>query len=302
MPRHFISKHAIQACSIQACFIEVKFIQSSAMQLAKVMVKKSLVGIWILSASVLLGGCAGLTKNVRVSPVLHESAQDERERRNKAELESKRKETSNTVGLENTVGTSSPKTSTVNPSMSNRRIDTGFQVLSRKSVNTEASGKFSEATAAIAAKDYANAEALLLALISSFPEYASSRTNLALIYVNTGRIDEALPLLRDAIAIEPRDCIPRVQLALVERSRNNFVAAEQAYLGCLKKQPNNAIAQINLGILYELYMGRFEDALAAYDEYQQLVSTPDQRVAGWIANLTRRVKTTSQLAAGELYK
>jgi tetratricopeptide (TPR) repeat protein len=171
-----------------------------------------------------------------------------------------------------------------------------------KPVNSRASRKFFQATTAIGIEDYINAETLLLELISSFPEYASPRTNLALIYVNTGRVDEALPLLHDAIAMVPRDCIPQIQLALVERSRNEFAAAETAYLVCLKAEPGNAIAHLNLGILYELYMGRFEDALAAYDEYQQLVGTPDQRVAGWIANLSRRIKTTSQLAIGEHFK
>jgi len=174
------------------------------------------------------------------------------------------------------------------------------EIVPQVPVDQKAAVLFANAEKMIAAEDFASAESLLLQLIVVFPQYSSPRTNLAILYVNTGRADEAVPLLRAAIAIEPKDCIPRMQLGLIERSRNDFVAAEQAYLGCLAQQPNNADVHLNLGILYELYMGRFEDALAAYDQYQQMVTTPDRRVAGWISNLSRRVKKTSQLASGEL--
>ena len=43
------------------------------------------------------------------------------------------------------------------------------------------------------------------------------------------------------------------------------------------------------GILYELYLGRFDDALKAYQTYQTLTDTPDLRVAGWVSDLQRRL-------------
>jgi len=44
-----------------------------------------------------------------------------------------------------------------------------------------------------------------------------------------------------------------------------------------------------LGILYELYLGRLDDALQAYQTYQTLSENPDMRVAGWVSDLERRI-------------
>ena len=48
-------------------------------------------------------------------------------------------------------------------------------------------------------------------------------------------------------------------------------------------------AYLNLGILYELYLGRLDDALQAYQKYQALSESADQRVAGWVSDLERRL-------------
>ena len=188
-----------------------------------------------------------------------------------------------------------------NDSINVRSTIESVQLGSQTSVDSKAVKKFALAALAITEEDFTRAESLLLELISTYPEYSSVRTNLAVLYSNTGRVDEALPLLDTAISLEPKDCLPRIQLGLIERSRNNFPAAEQAYLDCLVVQPNNSTALINLGILYELYIGHFENAIAAYDRYQQSVLAPDQRVALWISNLSRRLKTTSQLASGDQF-
>jgi hypothetical protein len=50
-----------------------------------------------------------------------------------------------------------------------------------------------------------------------------------------------------------------------------------------------APAYLNLAILYELYMGRFADALLAYQDYQLALPQPDSRVSGWMMDLERRI-------------
>ncbi len=189
---------------------------------------------------------------------------------------------------------------TLEPGFESRSMDPVF--VSKLPVKPAAEKLFTAANEAIERENFQEAESFLLNLIDQHPEFSSARTNLALLFVSRGRTEEAIPLLEAAILIEPKDCIPRIQLGLIERGRHNFANAEQAYLDCLNEHPENATALINLGILYELYMGRFEDALAAYDRYQRSMNAPDQRVALWIANLSRRLKTMSQLASGEQYQ
>ncbi len=101
-----------------------------------------------------------------------------------------------------------------------------------------------------------------------------------------------------AISIEPKNCAPYVQLGLLQRKRFNFDQAEQAYLRCLSIDPDYSNAHLNLGILYEIYQGKLSAALGAYEKYQSLLSEPDKRVAVWIADLSRRIKSVSQIAAG----
>ena len=49
---------------------------------------------------------------------------------------------------------------------------------------------------------------------------------------------------------------------------------------------------LNLGILYEVYLGKLPQALEAYREYQELqasVGAEDARVKGWVIDLERRL-------------
>ena len=48
-------------------------------------------------------------------------------------------------------------------------------------------------------------------------------------------------------------------------------------------------AWTNLGILYELYLGKLPEALEYYRTYQSMLSEPDRRVQGWVMDLERRL-------------
>jgi tetratricopeptide (TPR) repeat protein len=98
--------------------------------------------------------------------------------------------------------------------------------------------------------------------------------------------DEAA--LEAAVAAAPDDCAARTALALRLRHDGAFADAETHYLACLAARPDFAPAQLNLGILYELYLNRPADALEAYRRYQALTGAPDPRVAGWMQNIERR--------------
>jgi tetratricopeptide (TPR) repeat protein len=94
--------------------------------------------------------------------------------------------------------------------------------------------------------------------------------------------------LQAAVTAAPDNCAARTALALHLRHEGAFAEAETHYLACLAARPDFAPAQLNLGILYELYLDRPADALEAYRRYQALTGAPDPRVNGWIQDITRR--------------
>ena len=153
---------------------------------------------------------------------------------------------------------------------------------------------FQQANTALGEKDYAAAEQLLLQLISVYPQYASSYTNLGIVYANTQREEQAYAQFDRALVASPNDCQPLVQIGLLARQQRDFIRAEASFKRCILVNPDFAAAHLELGILYELYMGRLVASLSAYHTAQRI--QPDNRVARWIVLLQRRLDAADQLA------
>ncbi|MEZ5557334.1 MAG: tetratricopeptide repeat protein [Pseudomonadales bacterium] len=148
---------------------------------------------------------------------------------------------------------------------------------------------FARATEALRDGQLDTAEVLLLEVTSDQPELAGPWINLAEVYNRQGRADEAEQALLRAVQANPANCVARNELGVLLRKRGEFDAAEVHYRACLDAVPDYGDAYLNLGILYDLYLGRLEEALAAYRRYQALAAEPDRRVAGWVVDLERRL-------------
>jgi tetratricopeptide (TPR) repeat protein len=133
------------------------------------------------------------------------------------------------------------------------------------------------------------AEALLLQVTDDQPELAGPWINLARVFVAQDREDAAVAALDQAVLANPGNCAARTELGVLLRRRGEFEAAEAHYLACLEVQPDYEAAYLNLGILYDLYLGRLADALAAYRQYQSLAVEPDRQVDVWVVDLQRRL-------------
>lgn len=133
------------------------------------------------------------------------------------------------------------------------------------------------------------AEVLFEELTADQPELAGPWVNLGFIYISSGELDKAQAAFEQAVAANPANCDALNQLGVMARRDGRFQDAEQSYQACIQAQPLYAPAHLNLGILYELYMGRLSEALAAYNEYQLMLPEPDQQVTGWVMDLERRV-------------
>jgi Flp pilus assembly protein TadD len=82
------------------------------------------------------------------------------------------------------------------------------------------------------------------------------------------------------------------QLAILQREQGRFNEAEANYQKALTIWPFHAESHRNIGILYDLYLGKNAEALAHFEAYQQLRGDGDKQVTGWIADLQRRLGIT----------
>ncbi len=151
--------------------------------------------------------------------------------------------------------------------------------------------RYAQAVFLLETGDQHGAEAELKRFVADYPDYPGPHINLALIYGAQGRDDEAMAALQQALQRDPASAAALNQIGILHRKAGRFGEAEAAYLKAITVNPDYALAHYNLGVLNDLYFGRLDQALSAYESYQALTPTEDPEVARWIVDLSRRVGT-----------
>jgi len=154
---------------------------------------------------------------------------------------------------------------------------------------------FEQATAAMAAGDFVDAELRFKEFLLQYPEYPGAHVNLAIIHSSNGNDAAARASVDAALALQPNHAAALNQLGMLLRRNGKFLEAEAAYLKAVTVSPEYALAHYNLGVLNELYLQRLEAALQNFETYQSLVGE-DKQVAKWIKDLTRRVAANQRTA------
>lgn len=148
--------------------------------------------------------------------------------------------------------------------------------------------RFSAAVQLMREKKLPDAEAAFVALANDFPQYSGPLTNLGIIYAKSNRRDQALMVLTKATLANNKNPVAWNWLGMTQRDAGDRVGAEQSYLKAVQAKPDYALAHLNLGILYDNYLGRPQDALVQYRQYQQYVGKEDLRITAWIAEIESR--------------
>lgn len=167
--------------------------------------------------------------------------------------------------------------------------DSSSQPSQRYEVAPRNAERFELGLAAVDIDDLVAAEKYFLQITKDQPELPGPWANLAQIERQRGDIEAAGSILRRAVDANPDNCQALTSLGLMSREVGDFASAEGYYLDCLQRDADFADAHYNLGILYEIYLGRLPEALASYRTYQALTEKPDRRVAGWVMDLERRI-------------
>ncbi|MGI9286211.1 MAG: tetratricopeptide repeat protein [Pseudomonadales bacterium] len=160
--------------------------------------------------------------------------------------------------------------------------------------NDAAKQQFQQGVAAMQNNNWSEAESAFNNLVNNYPRLSGPHLNLGIIARQKGDFELSKQHFSHAIEVNPSNQEAYNQLALLHREQGEFKQAEKTFLQAIEIWPGYASIQLNLGILYELYMGEMESALQHYQNYQQLQSEPDKTIAGWIIDLQRRIKVASR--------
>lgn len=104
-----------------------------------------------------------------------------------------------------------------------------------------------------------------------------------------GRDDEAKAAYRHALEKDPSEAMAANNLALMLQSEGRFNEARDLFEAGLQAHPDAPELHYNLAVLAELYLLDLPLALEHYRRYQELTDGREKEVAGWIADLERRV-------------
>lgn len=106
--------------------------------------------------------------------------------------------------------------------------------------------------------------------------------------------------LLKVIELHPRQAEAYNQMGIFYRHVGRFDEARTLYEKALTIDPGHQSAQLNLGILYDLYLADIPMAMEGYRKYQSLISNEDKQVNIWIADLEKRHKIGQKVAGGKL--
>ncbi len=146
---------------------------------------------------------------------------------------------------------------------------------------------FDDARRALAAGQALQAERGFRALAQTNPELGGPHANLGLIHRQSGKLSEAVPELEAAVRASPQQPAYLNQLGIAYRQQGRFDKAREAYEEAIALAPGYAAPQLNLAILYDLYLGDGKRALEQYERYLALTPGGDATVTKWVVDLTQ---------------
>lgn len=149
---------------------------------------------------------------------------------------------------------------------------------------------FNSAIAAQREQHWDQAESQLKQLVEKYPQLSGPHLNLALLYAQTQRQELAEAEFKQTLKVNPNNIAAYNQYGIWLRGQARMVEAEAIYLQAIERAPDNADTHLNLGILYDLHMGKLPQALAQYQRYLELSGDEKSPARAWVADLQRRLK------------
>ena len=135
-----------------------------------------------------------------------------------------------------------------------------------------------------------DAEKNLQKLIDDLPSLSGSAYNMAVLKYQQNDFKKALGYCEIALQRNLYNQDARNLQASIYRETSDFEKSEALHKENMKVWAGYKPAYRNLGILYDLYMGKSEEALPYYQQYNVLLVEEDRQVLGWILDIQRRLQ------------
>lgn len=175
-----------------------------------------------------------------------------------------------------------------------KRIPNPSKPKSRPKVSSSTKAEFAKALKLMREKKWKDAESVLVLLNKTHPALAGPYVNLGIAQAAQGKAKDAESSWKKAIRVNPANFDAYNSLAVHYRQQGRFRESERVYKRALRVWPHHPASVKNLGVLYDMYMGRFDAALAQYELYLKVIGREDKQVNGWIIDLKRRIKAKNR--------
>ncbi|MCP4321097.1 MAG: tetratricopeptide repeat protein [Psychromonas sp.] len=117
------------------------------------------------------------------------------------------------------------------------------------------------------------------------PDIAGSWANLALINVRKEQYDEAERLIKIALQKNPKMVQALNLSGSLEQQKGNIIEAKSLYKQALTYNPNYALANYNLALVYDIYLQDIPKAITHYQRYLVNIKGKDEKTTEWLQGL-----------------
>jgi len=149
---------------------------------------------------------------------------------------------------------------------------------------------FTEAVSLMQAGNTGEAKARFQELAKAHPERTGPLANLGVLAYQAGNPDEARGYFEAVITLDPGHKAALNYLGVIARLNGDFEQAEGFYLKALEADPDYLPAMLNLGILLDIYLGRPEEAIPLYEQYQAMAPDMQPGLEDWIFDAKNRLQ------------
>ena len=168
-------------------------------------------------------------------------------------------------------------------------------------ISPEATAQFVGAIKQIKLGQVSEAKSSLHLLTKQFPTLSGPWLKLGDMALKAGNEAEAITHFEQAIVVNANNYVARNRMASLLRERGDFGGAKYQYEMALQSWPGLVSAHLNLGILFDLYLGEKEQALAHYKLAQKLNELDNKplnkQLKIWIIDLGRQIKRSAKQEA-----
>jgi tetratricopeptide (TPR) repeat protein len=161
-------------------------------------------------------------------------------------------------------------------------------------VDPQLQGFYKHGLILLKSKSYKPALTHWLQLSVKYPDYPGIWVNLALAQYYTQNYQDAQSSLEKAHAINSEFCPTFAVSGLVSRELGEFSKSETSYLNAIACDSSNPDLHRNLGILYDLYLRKYDQAVKQYKLAKAYSKVPDPNLDIWIKDLETRYGLTPQ--------